>query len=151
MAFPPQPADERRAGIFTSVLLVRLSNLKKCNCLKATLWNVAQWVSNSQISFSSSIPSCPSVFPGCLTAWKAVSTLLPGYHRVHVIGTPPIPHLGCSKVQAAQLPTGLIQGLIYQPPSPWPFVSLAWPMCVQGQALPFVHLQHQAHPRDILT
>ena len=90
--FSPQPREESRTRIFTSVSLVTLPNLKSVTTSALIDGRQAGGFQTPALVFLLLHNSVPQSFLGWLTDWRAVDPLLPEYQRVTVInplqGTP---------------------------------------------------------------
>ena len=90
--FSPQPREESRTRIFTSVSLVALPNLKSVTASGLRGGRQAGGSQTPALVFLLPHYSVPQSFLGWLTDWRAVDPLLPEYQRVTLInplqGTP---------------------------------------------------------------
>lgn len=131
--FSPQPREESRTRIFTSVSLVTLPNLKSVTTSALIGGRQAGGFQTPALVFLLLHNSVPQSFLGWLTDWRAVDPLLPEYQRVTVINPLQGTHPGLLEgPDGSPAPRAASGPFLIKPPSSWGSISLAQSTCVQG-------------------
>lgn len=125
--FSPQPREESRTRIFTSLLLVTLPSLKSVTTSGLIDGRQAGGFQTLALIFLLLHYSVPQSFLEWLMDWRAVDPLFPEYQGVTVIN----PHPGLPEgPDGSPAPRAASGPFLIKPPSPWGSISLAQSTCV---------------------